>query len=457
MPTAVLLRMSERDTGGSEGGRTPATREADARDDGSTRRGFLGRTAALATVPVAVWGTGGVGDGKATTSGRRPATHDGPQSAAFAQSLDATAEFDCTYDGLDGESVAALAQTDDGGYVVAGGSWLAWTDDRGRLLASRTDEFEDGEPSATDVVPAHDGGFVVLGSSDGGCSLRSVDGDGSARWIREYTDEAEKRCASLVGTDDGGYAWVAEASGKPTVRVVDGEGATEWHRSYTYDGTDPEGSGSLAAVVQLDDGGFVLVGRVSVVENLDASPVWAVRTDADGNRVDDALLGYTPPVSRYHRVLDAVPTGDGGVAMTGYVGENPSVTTTPSTEFLFLTVGPDLEVRTDGFENPDAMEGWCEYAAANAMARTADGGFVLAGQSGACDVGNPDLTVARFARLNRDGEVEWTYTHPSDRSRTTVARDVVQTADGGVAAVGWEATDGGKSPWILKLPAEGSR
>lgn len=427
---------------------------SEARESRKTRRWVLGRASALGVLPFSGFvkrGRTESTDATAPPDRDRVASTASSPSVTFETSFDVAAEFECTYQDLVSEDVRALVETDDGGFVLIGGNWLIRTDSRGSPLFVRTYDTTAG---ATDIVTDDDGGFVLLRSSSEGCWLHTVDGDGETRWLREYPDDSE--CRSLIRTAAGGYAWV---TGR-TAHVVDEQGETVWRRSYTTDvrfSWTPEtpGSPGLSAVVQLDDGGFALVGRVVAPQLQEEAPVWVVRTDGDGEKLDDALYGAASSTAfgrwRYHFVSDAVQTADGGVAVTGFVGDNPALTTSPSTSFLFLVVGSDLEPRSEGLTLGEGQSVGCEYVAGNALVRTDDDGFVLAGQGAACEIDEPDRDTARLVRPDLEGTVQWTYHYPEDFSRGTVARDVIQTADGGIVAVG-----GRRDVWLLKLAAEDS-
>ena len=284
----------------------------------ATRREVPGRAGALGLLPI----SGPVGRGSAETNGPSPT---GPPERPASEDVNLSLVFETRFD----EGLTALARAEDGGYVLAGQSyaegaggkvWFVRTDARGDPLVKRSLDFPErysdpkmySYPEATDVA-ADDDGAVILGEAWAAdvCWLRSVDADGDTCWLRDYSYSTSGRgyCRSLVRTTEGGYAWVARES---VLHVVDADGESRWRRSYTCSRDSEQGGvPRIGNVVSLDDGGFLFAGilRTSLEESL----VWVARVDQSGALLDDALFGG----DGYHSVFDAVPTGDGGMALVG--------------------------------------------------------------------------------------------------------------------------------------------
>lgn len=438
-----------------------------------TRRGFLARAGAIGVLPAFVGGDGSIDPADATSTPipERPATSDASAAGAQADAACASVGFERRYDPLfGGPSVGAeLAELDGDGYAIlgrtgAGELRLLRTGDQREPRFTRT--YDIGlEVSHVSGVVDTDDGFVALGDTADRCWLASVDTACDARWVREY--DSAGGCRSLVRTAEGGYAWVTETGdGAPVAHVVDEQGETVWRQSYSFDFGEypdlPAGNAGLSAIVQLEDGGFVLAGAASGGDLIQA-PVWMVRTDAEGNRLDGRLYGKAPPASTqewdFHRVFDAVRTAEGGVALTGYVGDNPSTTNSPETRFLFMTVGSDLELDTYGVAETSESLPACGASRGTEIVRT-DGGFVLAGWTGACLPDPEDHVVAQFISLALDGAVQWTYRYPEDYEERSSSyagvHDVVRTASDEIAAFGWSGRSGDEDryDWLLNLTVQ---
>lgn len=449
--------MVDGDRHGEDDDREPVQGRGLAPDAGgprSTRRGVLRRTSTLGALSIPGLGgfeTTDAADALPTDSRDRPAPVERAPPGAL-QPSDPPLDFERTYDGY--ESPVGVVRPDDGGYVIVGNdrpdtTWLVRTDPEGAPVFEERYEITGWPSSRTTGIVADDGGFVILGISyEQGCWLRSVDAEGDTCWFRKYKD-CTFGCSSLVRTASGGYTWITNPQGMPTARevhVVDGDGATVWRRSYAPEDAEQYQRFRLENVVQLAGGGFAFVGTAS----LDARRglVWVVRVDADGERLDEDTYESPHPEWEYPIVMDAVPTTDGGVALVGSVSETGEQI---EGEFLFLALGSDLEPGIVRTYDPRG----CGLALGNALVQTADGGFALLGEGAACEVEDRYryAFVARLLRLEPDGSVRWTFTYPEDVSssgRWARGYDVVETTDGGIAAVGTGSDD----VWLFGLTGE---
>lgn len=440
----------------------------------TTRRGVLAGAGALGVLPIAGLTGRRSADGTGTapaTSRDRIGTSDGQPRETVDSPIEVTLEFERLYDGRE---ASAFTQTASGEYVIVGREsvdsiWLLWADAGGRPLVTRRYDTPGELGETFEIVAKENGGVVVLGTAFLGAWLLSVDADGDVCWLRyddAYPRDFYVRYAhSLVRTAGGGYAWVTEPFDRPSdeptyAHVVDEDGETVWQNSFTT--TVPAalapGSPRLRAIAQLDDGGFVLAGHVRGGDAPYVThpyPLWVVRTDPGGERVHDALLGHTPGGFRDQFVNAAVHTEDGGIAIAGgeVTNRHPR-----QSSVLFRTVDADLESEVDRTYDPRACDPESHFDShASSLVRVSDGGFVLAGTSTLCETENVEGTVGRLIGLTPDGSVRWTSSYPEDLTSSELVRcvpetgerrvliyftDIVQTHDGGIAALGRSATDG---------------
>ncbi len=91
---------------------------------------------------------------------------------------------------------------------------------------------------------------------------------------------------------------------------------------------------------------------------------------------------------------------------------------------------------------------------ANAVAIAADGGIVIAGITNSTGAGDYDGYVLK---MDTDGDVVWEKTFGG--SAEDVINDIVTTADGGFAAIGFtkSAGVGGNDGWLVKLSSSGTK
>jgi hypothetical protein len=234
-----------------------------------------------------------------------------------------------TYGGATYDRAAALVQTGDDGYALAGSTdsygagssdfWLVKTDSNGNAQWNKTYGGIDDE-WAYALVQTVDGGYVLagytysFGAGDSDFWLVKTDADGNEQWNRTYGGIKSDYASSVVQTSDGGYAIAGSSysfgAGNWDFWLVktDADGSALWNR--TYDGA---GLDSWPSVVQTSDGGYAIAGTT---ENfaVSYSDFWFVRTDSSGNALWNRTYGGT----EYEYASSVVQTSDGGYAIAGY-------------------------------------------------------------------------------------------------------------------------------------------
>jgi hypothetical protein len=219
-----------------------------------------------------------------------------------------------TYGGIDGDSGRSLLVTSDGGYAIAGhtfvaGSydfWLIKTDEFGNMEWNRT--YGDGAASA--LVETSDGGFALAG----GARLVKTDAYGYMEWNQTY----EGSIRSLVATSDGGYALAGyiESFGTGSrdfwLVKTDSLGNLQWSRTYKQEGND-----YAEALVESSNGGYVLVGIKNFVNSFlltwEEGSFFLIKTDSAGNMEWNMTYGGDSVAW----AKSVVATSDGGYAIAG--------------------------------------------------------------------------------------------------------------------------------------------
>ncbi|MFX0184496.1 MAG: hypothetical protein ACFE95_15545 [Candidatus Hodarchaeota archaeon] len=196
----------------------------------------------------------------------------------------------------------------------------------------------------------------------------------------------------------------------------------------TYGGTDyNEGH----AVIQTVDGGFALVGDID--NSFGARDIWLVKTDANGVMLWNQKYGSsTSEVGR-----SVIQTVDGGFALVGI---------SYKWDDMWL-------VKTDanGVMLWNQTYGGTEYDKGHAVIQTVDGGFALAGSTCSDDKGYDMYLV----KTDANGVTLWNQTYGGTNSDW--AFDLVQTADGGFALVGFTESygAGGSDMYLVKTDPNG--
>jgi predicted secreted protein len=190
-------------------------------------------------------------------------------------------------------------------------------------------------------------------------------------------------------------------------------------------------------MIQTIDGGYALAGYTSSygpgIPNF-----WFAKTDSAGNMQWSRTYGGTgSDIAR-----DLTQTSDGGYALAG------STTS-------FGAGGVDFWlVKTDATGNTQWSKTYggtgSDYAWS--MVQTIDGGYALAGDTNSFGAGGSDFWLVK---ANATGTMQWSRTYGG--TGIDVARDVIQTIDGGYALAGytWSLGAGMADFWLVKTDASG--
>ena len=293
----------------------------------------------------------------------------------------ALAGWERTYGGSDEDCGRSVAQTSDGGYIVAGytGSFGAG--------------FED-------------------------VYLFKTDSSGDTIWTRTYGGSYDDRGYSVAQTSDGGYivTGYTQSFGAGIVDVylvkTDSSGDTIWTR--TYGGSGDDGGKSVA---QTSDGGYIVAGYTYSF-GAGVFDVYLIKTDSSGDTMWTRTYGGSEGDWSY----SVAQTADSGYIIAG--------TTEPfgaglSDVYLIKTdsSGDTLWTRTYGGSNRDC--GW-------SLAQTSDGGYVVAGWTYSFGAGNADVYLIR---TNSSGDTIWTRTY--GRGGADIGCSVTQVTDGGFIITGY--------------------
>jgi hypothetical protein len=237
------------------------------------------------------------------------------------------------YGGAKEDCGNSVQQTSDGGYVIAGFTasfsgppagpscqvYLIKTDALGETLWTRT--YDDGDTfpdCGFAVAQTFDGGYIIAGEGDvysnlGDVYLVKTDTSGHKLWEREYgsiTTWEEGR--SVLQTPDSGYvvAGCTDLS-SPDADVylikTDASGDTQWTRRYGGTGFD-EGY----SVAQTSDGGYAIAGRTFSFSSVNGD-AYLIKTDSLGNTLWTRLYGGDD----YEQGHSVRQTSDGGYVVAG--------------------------------------------------------------------------------------------------------------------------------------------
>lgn len=392
---------------------------------------------------------------------------------------DGTTAWTCLIDTGFDDAARDLAETPDGGFIIAGQNTSKRIGNpHSRLLrltsrgAIQWDQIlRDGYGELTAVAPAGDGDFVVA-SFDGG--VWRIDPEGKVRWEK---GTGMTGVWSIVPTMDGGFVAAGAAEGTIPLGT-----APVFHRDGTFSPRPPFANETVvtpgchetalpagprgtimvtectvpftlvrqAMVMKLDREGGLTWNWSYGEEGLDS--VWAIAESFDGRGFLLAGYGRIPEVNGGSDAdLLVLPISDGGepgaisrIDRTGYY-TSPLLRSSPAGyEMIYISTIP---IGNHSVPRPIAVHTGLDggvvssspLATGIVTGRTSDGGYISAGfpgpggdsVMGESVYGRPDGYPLRVVRLHSDGSRSW------EREITGIGvhhvRKVIQTRDGGFA------------------------
>ena len=361
-----------------------------------------------------------------------------------------------TYGGDDYESAWSVQQTNDGNYIVVGGTtsfgageadcWLLKIDYKGDTLWTRTYGNAESDVGLY-VQQTSDGGYIITGSKtsvkegDKDVWLFKTDSQGELLWEQCYGGDDHDVGYCVQETSDGSYILCGYRDYAKTGCVcprawllkTDSQGDTLWTRSYGGDET----SGGAYYVTETSDSGYVVVGGLAL-------DLFLFKVNSDG----DSLWAHTHSRGDYQHVGCCLQeTPDKGFIITGVSLAPPE--SNASKVWLLKTdsVGDTLWTHTYGEEKLNIGEH---------VSITSDGGYIITGGRDYVGPGWGDLYLIK---TDSEGNEEWNRIY--GKSGVDVETDwgncVQQTSDGGYIIAGdTESYGAGASDlWLIKTDSLG--
>ncbi len=301
-----------------------------------------------------------------------------------------------TYGGTSNDMTYSVAQTTDGGYVITGGTqsfgagsydvWLIKTDSTGDAMWTRTygGANYDGGRS---VAQTTDGGYVIAGwtkSAGAGNEdfwLIKTDALGDTIWTRIYGGEYKDYGYAVTEAADGGYVIAGYtrsfgAGGDDGWLIkTNASGNTTWVRTHGGAAND-----EIRAVAQTADGGYIITGSTESF-GAGCKDVWLIKTNATGDATWTRTFGGTNTDVGY----SVAQTTDGGYIITGYTF---SFGAGHQDVYLIRTDASGDTAWTRTFGRADMDHGY-------SVTQTTDGGFAVAGWSTSFGGGSEDVYLIK--------------------------------------------------------------
>ncbi|MCH7713068.1 MAG: hypothetical protein IIC99_05550 [Chloroflexi bacterium] len=285
--------------------------------------------------------------------------------------------------------------------------------------------------------------------------------DPEEAWSVSFGGSDDDAAYAVAQAADGGYVLAGEtrsagAGGRDVWLVkTDAEGNQVW--TTTLGGTNDDVAYDIQAT---RDGGFVIAGkthsfRTDGEDTAVFSDFWLIKTDSEGNELWSQAYGnqILPMADGGLPTSDVAysvqETADGGFIMAGQTFLKQDDEPFPSNHFWLVKTGPD------GTEQWRKVFGGTWNDEARAVRQTADGGYILAGST--MSASNGETTDAWLVKTGADGNLVWSQAYGG--SGIDMARDVIQAPDGGYVFTGLtnSSGEGFSDFWMVKTDGDGNQ
>lgn len=281
-------------------------------------------------------------------------------------------EWNQTYGGLDNDVAYDVRQTTDEGFIIVGYSdsfgpgyhnvYLIKTDNQGNEEWHRTFGNYDNRGNA--VALTDDGGYIIAGATwlQGSNDyfdvwLIKTDASGFEEWNKTYGGYEWDEAKSVQKTADGGYIVCGYSNYNIYLLKTDTEGNKEWSHSYAGGSIDIGYSAQ-----QTNDGGYIIIGYTYTAD--EDMQYWLIKTDEQGNEEWNKIYGGTEEDCPY----DVIQTNDGGYIITG------NTKPIPLSDLWIIKTDDQGNITWDKIYDDNG----CELG--NSIEQTTDGGYIVAGE-----------------------------------------------------------------------------
>ena len=359
-----------------------------------------------------------------------------------------------SFGGTESDAGRSVQQTSDGGYIITGytGSygagqedvWLIKTDINGNLEWDNTFGGSDNEEGCS-VQQTNDGGYIVIGGtrshSAGGLDiwLIKTDSYGHEEWNRTFGGNDNDYGSCGQQTTDGGYIITgyteSYGNGGKDVWLIKtySNGDVNWDCTFGGSGSDYGSS-----VQQTNDGGYIITGYTDSygAGNWD---VWLIKIYPNGYVDWDCTFGESG--SDYGSSVQQ--TNDGGYIITGYTDSYGA-----GNWDVWL-----IKTYSNGYVDWDCTFGGQNDDAGYSVRQTNDGGYILISSTCSYGAGNWD---GWLIKTDSNGYKRWDRTF--GWRNLDIGCSVQQTSDDGYIITGETESygAGGRNVWLIKVLPEGN-
>lgn len=295
------------------------------------------------------------------------------------------------------------------------------------------------------VIQASDDSYVFAGfTNSAGEGLYDmyvirISAGGATMWSKHFGGPADDKAMAVGQTADGGFlvAGYAAESSTSTLDVnvlkLNSVGDIVWQKRYEM----PEDQ-SVAAAQMTDDGGMIIVG--ATVNHISGhGNVMAMKVSASGDAVWTKT--YTTTANEFANAVQA--TADGGFIIAGYTQYD----TGSDRDYLLI------KIDSAGEQQWTRNDGGLQFDRANSVVQTSDGGYIVAGVSNSFSAAH-DLD-AWVVKYSSSGTTVWTKSFGG--TGDDAADCIAPTSDGAYILSGYSNSfsQNTHDVWVFKMSASG--
>ncbi|MEO5642998.1 MAG: T9SS type A sorting domain-containing protein [Bacteroidia bacterium] len=377
-------------------------------------------------------------------------------TVSFSQTL-----FQKSYNNNGFERGTCVIKTNDGGYLEAGASgtgqygpdkfYIVKTDYTGGVTWSKIYAGDVSDYLAC-VIQTTDGGYMLVGttfsfntSPYGDILVIKINATGAISWQKHYGYTGYDYAESVQQTADGGYIIGGLTSSFGAgyydyfIMKIDSVGYGAW--GTTIGGT---GNDYAYAVLQTSDGGYMIGGQENSYSVTQFNPynIMLCKLNAAGNVLWSKAYGGGLSAGNY--ICNAIRnTTDGGIIVCGWTDG-----TGEGMQDVFM-------MKTD---SAGILQWSKTYGGANSdfgydVQQTTNGGYAIAGTTKSFGAGNYD---AYLITTDATGNLVWSVCYGD--TAVDMANSLEQTADGGFIIAGETSATGSSNSdfYLIKCDASGS-
>ncbi|MCK5342137.1 MAG: hypothetical protein KAR20_01970 [Candidatus Heimdallarchaeota archaeon] len=312
-----------------------------------------------------------------------------------------------------------------------------------------------GNDGAQYVQQTSDGGYILAGytfvsGANEDALLIKTDENGNEQWGKTFGGADNDRVYSVQQTSDEGFIFVGLSNFDGLVIKTDENGNEQWNKTFGGKGHD-----EFRSVQQTSDGGYILAGQTYTTEsnNEEHKDSWLIKIDENGNQQWEKTLG------RLISVLTVYPQRE----ISEYVGHDEAYFVQQTSDNGYILAGRTQSTKGENYQlYVDALliktdingnQQWDQIFGIDGEARsvqqTLDGGYILAGTEKISRV----FDDAWIIKTDENGNEQWKKTF--EVSKKNIAYSVKQTSDGGYVIAGY-TYNGIFDAWIIKTDEDGN-